>query len=308
MGKPSAQVAEVFSRFSERVSDKLERGRRFFLEKTHFTTATSLVNSQSKSVATGPITHIIMICLSYHGMFWTSGPSMALDGPKHDFFLLLDHFKYGEPGNPIQFTPFHDFDVLRDNSDSQQKLIHKTDTSKAAITKAIKNTMQSVAPGDNVLFYFSGHAIEEPYQAIIAGDGELISGLELRDCLNNTPHDSVSVAAVFDACHTGGSMGLPYNYERKWYGTRVKRVTREKQEIPMIQISAARRGQFAYSNRFKDGYFGQLTWCLIQYLKTTTDSTIEGLTSYLYKNCDPTGAQLPQVSASHSFRGRVPFF
>ncbi|KIO20605.1 hypothetical protein M407DRAFT_29759 [Tulasnella calospora MUT 4182] len=103
-------------------------------------------------------------------------------------------------------------------------------------------------------------------------------------------------------------MGLPYNYETKWRGVRAKRATREKQEIPMIQISAARQGQLAYSNNFKDGYFGQLTWYLIQYLKTTTDSTIEGLTSYLYQNCDPSGEQLPQVSASHSFKGPVSFF
>ncbi|KIO20608.1 hypothetical protein M407DRAFT_29763 [Tulasnella calospora MUT 4182] len=308
MGKSSAQVAKVFSRFSERVSDKLERGRRRLHKEIHFTTATTLVNSKPKSVSTGPITHIIMICLSYPGMFWNFGGSMTLNGPKYDFFLLLDHFKYDEPDNSIQFSLLHDFDVIRPDSNGQPRHIQKTDTSKAAITNAIKNTMQSVAPGDKVLFYFGGHATEESDQAIVAGDGELISGSELRACLNDTPHDSVSVAAVFDACHTGGSMGLPYNYETKWCGVRAKRATREKQEIPMIQISAARPGQLAYSNNFKGGYFGQLTWCFIQYLKTTTDSTIEGLTSYLYQNCDPSGEQLPQVSASHSFKGPVSFF
>ncbi|KAG9043550.1 hypothetical protein FS837_009407 [Tulasnella sp. UAMH 9824] len=233
---------------------------------------------------------------------------MALNGPKRDFFLLLDHFKYDEPNTSIQFTLLHDFDAIREGPDGQARQICKTDTSKAAIMNAIENSMQSVPQGGKVVFYFGGHAIEDLGQSIIAGDGELISGQELKACLNNTPYDSVSVAAVFDACHSGGSMALPYNYEAKWRGIRAKRATREKQEIPMIQISAARRGQQAYSNRFKDGYFGQLTWCLIQYLKTTTDSTIEGLTSYLYKNCDPTGAQLPQVSASHSFQGPVSFF
>ncbi|KIO16061.1 hypothetical protein M407DRAFT_34307 [Tulasnella calospora MUT 4182] len=191
MGKSSAQVAQVFSRFSERVSEKLERGRRRFQKEIHFTTATTLVNSPRKS-----------ICLSYPGMFWNFGTSMTLNGPKYDFFLLLDHFKYDQPDNSIQFSLLHDFDAVRLDSDGQpSRHIQKTDTSKAAITNAIKNTMQSVAPGDKVLFYFGGHATEGPDQAIVAGDGELISGSELRACLNDTPHDSVSVAAVFDVSH-----------------------------------------------------------------------------------------------------------
>ncbi|KAG8893137.1 hypothetical protein FRC01_013763, partial [Tulasnella sp. 417] len=251
MGKSVAPVAKVIERFSDRVSEKLESGRRFLKNKTHFTTATTLVNPKPKSVSAGPITNIIMICLSYPSLFWNFGTSMHLTGPKHDFCLLLDHFKYGELDNSVEFTLLHDFDVVRTGSDGQQKLMCKTDTSKAAIgissdvtsfqMEAIKDTMQCVAPGGKVVFY----------------------------------------------C-------LPYNYEEMKRGVRAKRATRTKQEIPMIQISAARLGQSAYSNEFKGGYYGQLTWCWIQYLKTTTESTIEGLTSYLYANCDPTGAQLPQ--------------
>ncbi|KIO20609.1 hypothetical protein M407DRAFT_29764 [Tulasnella calospora MUT 4182] len=149
---------------------------RSYREEIHFTPVTPLVNSKPKSVSTGPITHIIMICLSYPGMFWNFDTSMTLNGPKRDLFLLLDHFKHGEPDNSIKFALFHDFDLLRPDSDGQLRHIRKTDTSKAAITNAIKNTMQSVAPGDKVLFYFGGHAIEKPDQAIVAGDGELISG------------------------------------------------------------------------------------------------------------------------------------
>ncbi|KIO19403.1 hypothetical protein M407DRAFT_30943 [Tulasnella calospora MUT 4182] len=260
---------------------------------------------QIPPVLAGPITHIIIICLSYPGRFWNFGGSMTLNGPKYDFFLLLDHFKYGEPDTSTQFTLLHDFDVLRPNSNGQEKLILKTDTSKAAITKAIQDNMQSVAPGDQVLFYFGGHSGAESDAGIVSGDGELISGSELRACLNNTPHYLVPVVAVIDACHSGGSMGLPYNYEKKFNRIRVEEVTRMKQNTPMIQISAARQGQLAYSNNFKGGYFGQLTWCLIQYLKTTTDFTIKGLTFYLYENCDPSGSQLPQVSASHPFQGMI---
>ncbi|KAG8944368.1 hypothetical protein FRC00_010630, partial [Tulasnella sp. 408] len=242
MGKPKAPVA-VLSRFSERVQENLDRGRRFLQKELHFTTATTLVNSETKSVSSGPITHIIMICLSYHGMFWNFGSSMALNGPKRDFFLLLDHFKCqhvltylqtdDEPNNSIQFTLLNDFDAVRDGPDGQQRQICKTDTSKKAIMKAIENTMQSVPQGGKVVFYFGGHAIEGLGQSIIAGDGELLSGKELKACLNNTLHDSVSVAAVLDACHSGGSMALPYNYEEKCGGIRAKRVTRKKQEIPM---------------------------------------------------------------------------
>lgn len=76
----------------------------------------------------------------------------------------------------------------------------------------------------------------------------------------------------------------------------------------MIQISASRPEQIAFSCNYNGGYHGQLTWHFVQYLNTTADLTIENLVSYLYQKCDPSGAQLPQVSASHEFQGRAPFF
>ncbi|KIO15552.1 hypothetical protein M407DRAFT_34855 [Tulasnella calospora MUT 4182] len=144
MEKTRAKVPKVLSRFSERLSDKLERGRRFFQEEIHFTPVTTLVNSKPKSVSPGPITHIIMICLSYPGIFWNFRASMTLSGPKHDFFLLLYHFKYGEPDTSIQFALFHDFDVLRPNSDGQPRHIRKTDTSKAAILRIFRLAEKSL--------------------------------------------------------------------------------------------------------------------------------------------------------------------
>ncbi|KAG8941917.1 hypothetical protein FRC04_003941 [Tulasnella sp. 424] len=243
-------------------------------------------------------------------MRFNSGETMKLIGPKYDLDLLLRHFKYGEEDNPIQFTLLNDFEAFHKDSTGNQKFIPMTETSKAAIRDAVTNVMTNIPPRSNVLFYFGGHAIESlGNQSIISGDGQRISGSEIQSWLSNTSDPTGSVTAVFDACHSGGSLGLPFNYETTSDGiVKVKKVAHKKQSIPMIQISAARPDQVAYSVGSKEGYYGQLTFGFVQYLKTPADPTIESLVSYLYKHCDPSGTQLPQVSASRKIYGPVPFF
>ncbi|KAG9017048.1 Ca(2+)-dependent cysteine protease [Tulasnella sp. 427] len=170
--------------------------------------------------------------------------------------------------------------------------------------------MKDVGPFSNVLFYFGGHAGEDANgQFILAANGDHILGSELRACLSTTKHKSVSVTAVFDACHSGESLGLPYNYESLSGIIKAGKCEGQAGSIPVVQIAAARRGQHAYSNQYmvkspngnpdRLAYHGQLTWSFVNYLKNAEHPSIKGLVAHLDKYCDPTGLQTPLVSVSH---------
>ncbi|KIO32991.1 hypothetical protein M407DRAFT_18148 [Tulasnella calospora MUT 4182] len=176
--------------------------------------------------------------------------------------------------------------------------------------------MQATDGDNRILFYFAGHGIlvdgsEEPFdsssksfaQALVAGNGEHIYGSELRSWFCNSSNRSASITAVFDACHTGGIMGLPYSCEIYREDIRVHRSSKQTVPVEMLEISAARWNQQAFSSSRGGGMYGQLSWCLVQYLKETDDESVNGLAHYLDENCDPDGGQLPQICYSRQIKG-----
>lgn len=240
---------------------------------------------------------------------------MELIGTKNDLLLLLQHFDYRHNDNSIDFTLINDFDVDFTDSTGVRRIIPKVDAGRDSIKSTIQRVMRTAEPTSKIAFFYGGHGEyaeanmmgltdgeESDFQCIIAGDGRRIYGKELRSWFCDARYSSVAVTAVFDACHSAGSMGLPYSYYTKGKTARPSKVSRRRIPIPLVQISAAQIDQFAYSRDFADGYCGQLTHCLIQYLRDTECPTIEGLVAYLDTNCDPSREQVPQVCASHKIR------
>ncbi|KIO17400.1 hypothetical protein M407DRAFT_32930 [Tulasnella calospora MUT 4182] len=187
--------------------------------------------------------------------------------------------------------------------------------------------MRSAAPDDKIVFFFGGHGEyaevnmmglqvgeDSDFQCIIAGDDRRIYGTELRSWFCRARYPSVAVTTVFDAslnnhaCHSGGSLGLHISYDIKGTIFKASNGSRKRVRLPMIQISASQPYEVAYSSNFNDGFYGQWTYSLLGYLKGTECPTIEGLAAYLEKNCDPTGAQVPQVCSSHKIKGRIALF
>ncbi|KIO20602.1 hypothetical protein M407DRAFT_29755 [Tulasnella calospora MUT 4182] len=181
--------------------------------------------------------------------------------------------------------------------------------------------MRSAEPDDKIVFFFGGHGeyaevdmmgstvgTDCDFQCIIAGDGRRIYGKEFRSWFCDARYPSVAVTTVFDTCHSGGSLGLPYTYYVKGKVTKSHKVSGKRVSTPMVQISATHPYEVAYSNKFKDGYYGQLTYSLLRYLKGTEYPTMEGLVAHLDETCDPTGAQVPQLCSSRKIKGRISLF
>lgn len=320
--KKSNDTATYVTHFSEQVAGKTGSLKKHLTAR--FSNLVQPLNLFSRNPVdthtTGnPFTHIIIICLSYPGLSRPDGTKLDLQGPKHDFSLLLNHFNYFKGDNQAQFTLLNDFDYVPKHAD--QKPIPKGEISKTVIRDAIRNTMQKTTPGSKVLLHFSGHGSGK---AVIAGDAKTIEGSELRSWLSCTPHSSVAVTAVFDCCSSGDSFGLPYTYEATSDSIEVQRdtwkrcsdfasaclpSTRKKSSIPILQISAARQGQSALSREFSGGYHGQLTWYMLRYLnKNPQTTTIDDIAHFLNKRFDCHGGQMPQLSCSQNLRGQFPFF
>lgn len=260
--------------------------------------------------------HIILVSLSYSDPRNRTYGNEELEGTKFDFQLMLKHFNFRHDDTSGRFVLLNDFHTEFVDADGVRKMIPPSNTSRDAIQATIQSTMKTAGADSRILFYFAGHgeqvvdsedlrqnSSKKFTQAIVAGDGELIFGWELRSWFGSEPHRSVSVTAIFDACYTGGILGLPYTYEIG-RGIQVRRRSKNKVPITMLEISAARPGQLAFSAHIAGGFYGQMSWCLVQYLKATSDESVEGLVHHLYNRCDPSEEQLPQICCSQQMKRR----
>ncbi|KAG9043552.1 hypothetical protein FS837_009409, partial [Tulasnella sp. UAMH 9824] len=186
-----------------------------------------------------------------------------LKATKNDFGLLLKRFNYFSQGNPVQFTLVHDFDYVCNDTraGAGTERMQKVPADKKAIREAIRRTMEQTTPESRVLFYFGGHGSDG---AVIAGDGQPITGSELRSWISDTPHSSVPITAVYDCCFSKGSLGLPYTYEATCDDIETRRATLRRVSNPILQISVV---DDSWSYEFRDGYHGQLTWYFLRYLE-----------------------------------------
>ncbi|KAG8941920.1 hypothetical protein FRC04_003944 [Tulasnella sp. 424] len=311
----------ALERFSEQVSDGLVEGKRC-LSQLPVVGSTFSTIFKTLPLQTGNVTDIIITGLSYPGMYHAQNDySMEIRGTKYDFVFLLRHFDYRHEGNSVNFTLLNDFDVDFTDSTGAQKVIPKTDTSRNSIRCTIQKIVRTAERDAKIVFLFGGHGEraevnmmggdtgdECDFQTIIAGDGRRIYGKELRAWFCDARYPSISVTTVFDVCYSGGSLGLSYTYHVKGSSVKVSKASRTRARIPMVQISATQPDQLAWSNRFEDGYYGQMTHALVQYLQGGEQPTIEGLVYYISKNCDPTGEQLPQVCCSRKLKGQISLF
>lgn len=260
---------------------------------------------------------IIIVALSYSDPSnMTDRQYKALKGTKSDFHLMLTHFKFRHDDTSGRFILLNDFGTEFKDAAGVSRTIPPSDTRPDAIRTAIESAMQASDGANRVLFYFAGHGIlvdgaEEPCnsslnnfsQAIVAGNGEHIYGSELRSWLCGFPSRSASIVAIFDACHTGGILGLPYSCEIERDDIRVHRSSKQKVPIETLEISASRWYQQAFSNSRGGEMYGQLSWCLLQYLRTTGSQSVGGLAHYLDENCDPRRSQEPQICYSRHIKG-----
>ncbi|KIO23304.1 hypothetical protein M407DRAFT_27219 [Tulasnella calospora MUT 4182] len=148
---------------------------------------------------------------------------MTLSGPKSDLKLMLKHLEYRHQGDDRQFVIITDFNPEPfEDADGVSRRIPFIPATRQAIEQNVRRTLRNLNRRDKCLVYYSGHIDLNPStnartgtsDAFLVIDGNArIYDYEFRSWFSESRHQSTTIISVFDACHSGGFLGLPYLYE-----------------------------------------------------------------------------------------------
>jgi len=141
----------------------------------------------------------------------------------------------------------------------------------------LENFIKQSKPGDLLAFHYSGHGTWTTDKNKDEKDGRdemicLLDGNVSDDTLNKimvqSLPDGVKLRCVFDSCHSGSVMDLPYRYKEGWVGYNVENTkTYPKKDI--IMISGCRDDQTsadAWIEAHKQNE-GAVTWAWLKSLE-----------------------------------------
>ncbi len=168
---------------------------------------------------------------------YTTNPSPNPSGKKKALVIGVTYKKDNNDNNDLHGT-FNDASVIRhklkNSGWKDSEITFLTDGNQptnAQVTKdniinEMRNLVKDVERGDCLFFSFSGHGTQVyegangneadgKDEAIIAGDGQKIIDDIIHDILVLNLPEGVKLTIVFDNCHSGTAIDMPFQYERK---------------------------------------------------------------------------------------------
>ncbi|XP_028753206.1 metacaspase-1-like isoform X1 [Neltuma alba] len=186
---------------------------------------------------------------------------------------------------------------------------------KKNILESLKWLVDGCRPGDSLVFYFSGHGLQQPDLKEDELDGfdetlcpvdfvreGMIVDNELNSILVWPLKNGVTLHAIVDACHSGTILDLAYVYKlenHEWEDNK------PPAKVPMrkhtsgglaISFSACEDNQIAVdTTAFRKGMHGVMTYLFIKAIKENPDITYggilekvrEGIAVVNQKSCNP---------------------
>lgn len=204
---------------------------------------------------TGHANVFIIICLCYEGLEWPEGGSMELEGPKNDLPLLLRNLRYRHRNEDRQFLIFTDFEVSFQDHTGFSDTVATIRATHDNLASRVPDTMRDLDREDKCAIYFSGH-IDSPQAGqgsarIVLRDDEGIYDHELRGWLNHSRYPTTTIVAIFDACHSGGFLDLPYAHTK---GDRsistINGTYGEQMNSQVVEIFSSSRDQLSFSEEY----------------------------------------------------------
>ncbi|KAF8257027.1 caspase domain-containing protein [Lactarius quietus] len=216
---------------------------------------------------------------------------------------------------PLKNLGFHpnNIRILTDDPHGQHNNLPTT----ARIVTAMHWLVEGAQPGDSLFLYFSGHATQiedkdndEPDgfdECLCATDYDGRSDPPTGIVVDDTMHDIMvkplkpgcRLTAVFDCCHSGTLLDLPYIYDSQGLlkPTRQDIIQRKTSPAVVISLSACKDS----GNAFETRGGGALREAFIEYMmrsgnRGTYLQAIQSVRAYMDNN---RFAQRPQLSSSH---------
>ncbi|KAG8951733.1 hypothetical protein FRC04_005754 [Tulasnella sp. 424] len=284
-------------------------------------------HSRTINLRSGRANVFLIICLCYEGLEWPGGGSMGLAGPQNDLLLLLRNLQYRHQNEDRQFLIFTDFEVRFEDHTGISGTVATLPATRDNIATRVQDTMRDLDRGDKCVMYYSGHIELDPQGGgssarIILHDDEGIYDHELRAWLNQSRFPTTTIVAIFDACYSGGFLGLPYVHTKgdRHIGT-TGGAYGERMNSQVVEISSTSRDQLSFSEMYKEGEesettHGILSWHLLKYLKVNPRPNLHDLAAHIYSKCDTPWIderdgrnhewhQVPVLSSSRRIGGKV---
>lgn len=185
------------------------------------------------------------------------------------------------------------------------------------ILSAIDTLIAGCKSGDTLYFHYSGHGTQVPDEngdenlntdtprmddAICPIDfddyngttGFIIDDLLRIKLVDNLP-TGVKLRAIFDCCHSGTTLDLPYLFKNGEVFTKVESGFEGLQTPDVVMISGCKDSQTSADAYIGGKYSGALTWALLQNIKESSWlNLLENIRSSLQKKY----SQIPQLSST----------
>ena len=195
---------------------------------------------------------------------------------------------------------------------------------RANILNALKWLVSDARMGDSLLFHFSGHGSQRRDtdgdeddgmdETICPSDYQragMISDDELFELIVRPLPQGCRLTAIFDCCHSGSALDLPYMYD--WHGRSIGGKVNQKRLSAgdVIMFSGCADNQTSADAVIGGKAAGAMSSSLI-HVFTTSDvaakisflDILQGMRAYLTKN---KYSQIPQMSSSREMDMKYPW-
>lgn len=191
---------------------------------------------------------------------------------------------------------------------SNSNIVTLTDhkATKQNIMVQLTKLLQNGKSGDTLFFSFSGHGyftpdlsgdeIDGKDELIISVDKYAIVDDELKSLLDTHLKENVTLIALFDNCHSGTILDLPYHYFKGEHET-VHHSVYSDTKGTVICLSGCRDDQVAIESYFAGDFNGAMTFNFIQLLKDNSSLTWKACLEQLRGNLKHSKfTQIPQIT------------
>ncbi|KAF7327468.1 Histone acetyltransferase [Mycena kentingensis (nom. inval.)] len=222
----------------------------------------------------------------------------CVNDSKHCYSFLVRQCGY-KPENIV---------VLTDDSPHQRSL-----PTRRNIIDAMHWLVKDARPHDSLFFHYSGHGsqtrdtngdeIDGYDETIFPLDYQRAGHIEMHDIMVKPLPTGCRLTALFDCCHSGSSLDLPYVYDSggRLKGSQVSNRARARKatSADVISFSGCKDGQTS-ADTFIDGLaVGAASHAFIKTLDAQPHQSYQELLRNVRKILNPKFKQRPQLSSSH---------
>ncbi|KAI0055439.1 hypothetical protein BV25DRAFT_175640 [Artomyces pyxidatus] len=242
-----------------------------------------------------------------------TGSSNALAGCQNDaksvYHFLIDHQKY--PPNQVMFLT----DSARDP---------RARPTRDVLLNAMRWLVRDACPDDSLVFHYSGHGGQtrdldgdetDGYDEVIFPLDYKTAGVitddEMHDIMVTPLPPGCRLTALFDSCHSGSVLDLPYDYHSngRLKGSAVSRRFKKDKSTPadVISWTGCKDSQTSADTTQNGVAVGAMSYAFIKVLKRNPNISYQDLLRGVREILNKKYSQRPQLSSSHKIDTNLRF-